>query len=141
MNHREKLSMRAISTFLFLSSALVSVSQNFKAKELKTNIKEVTVFLNGAQIFETGSVSVPSGNTILKVKDLSPFIDEKSIQVKAEGDFTILSVNYKLNYLNELKKDVKIDSLKGIVEGIDMTVSREEARLEVFSEKQSILNE
>ncbi len=133
--------MKTTFTFLLLLSSLAGISQNFKEKELKTNIKEVTVFLNGAQIFEVGSVSVPSGNTILKVKNLSPFIDEKSIQVKAEGDFTILSVNHKLNYLNELKKDAKIDSLKKIVEGIDMAVSREEARLEVFSEKQSILNE
>jgi len=116
-------------------------SQTFKEKELKTEINEVTVFLNGAQIFESGSLTIPMGKTILKVKNLSPYLDEKSIQVKSDGDFTILSVNHRFNYLNELKKDEKIDSLKRLMEDLELTVSRENARLSVLKEKQSLLNE
>src|SRR5258706_5492481 len=133
--------MKTNFTFLLLAACSIAIAQNFKEKELKTEIKEVTIFLNGAQVFESGGLMVPNGNTILKVKGLSPFIDEKSIQVKSEGDFTILSVNHKLNYLNELKKDEKIDSLKKLIEGLDMQLSREEGRLEVLREKQSLLNE
>ncbi len=133
--------MKTNFTFLLLAACSIAIAQNFKEKELKTEIKEVTIFLNGAQVFESGGLMVPNGNTILKVKGLSPFIDEKSIQVKSEGDFTILSVNHKLNYLNELKKDEKIDSLKKLIEGLDMQLSREEGRLEVLKEKQSLLNE
>lgn len=133
--------MRLPSTILLVFLTNISFSQTLKEKEIKTEIKEVTVFLNGAQIFETGSIGVPAGKSILKVKNLSPFLDEKSIQVKAEGDFTILSVNHNFNYLNELKKDEKIDSLKKLVETIEFTVSRENARLAVLKEKQSLLNE
>ena len=89
-----------------------SFGQNLKERELKTDLKEVTVFLNGAQLFESGSVSIPPEKSLLRIKGLSPFIDEKSIQVKADGDFTILSVNHKLNYLDVVKKDHAIDSLK-----------------------------
>ncbi len=130
-------------TFTILGLFIISdlFSQTFKEKELKTEINEVTVFLNGAQIFETGSTSIPTGKTILKIKNLSPYLDEKSIQVKADGDFTILSVNHKFNYLNELKKDEKIDSLKKLVDDIESTVSRDNARLSVLKEKQSLLNE
>ena len=94
--------MRLIFTILTLLLANQAISQTFKEKELKTEINEVTVFLNGAQIFESGNTSIPTGKTILKIKNLSPYLDEKSIQVKADGDFTILSVNHKFNYLNEL---------------------------------------
>jgi Domain of unknown function (DUF4139)/N-terminal domain of unknown function (DUF4140) len=130
-------------TFTILGLFIISdlFSQTFKEKELKTEINEVTVFLNGAQIFETGNTSIPTGKTILKIKNLSPYLDEKSIQVKADGDFTILSVNHKFNYLNELKKDEKIDSLKKLVDDIESTVSRDNARLSVLKEKQSLLNE
>ena len=133
--------MRLIFTILPLFLINQAFSQTFKEKELKTEINEVTVFLNGAQIFESGNTSIPTGMTILKIKNLSPYLDEKSIQVKADGDFTILSVNHKFNYLNELKKDEKIDSLKKLVDDIESTVSRDNARLFILQEKQSLLNE
>ncbi len=130
-------------TFTILSLLIISdlFSQTFKEKELKTEIKEVTVFLNGAQIFETGAVNIAAGKTILKVKNLSPYLDDKSIQVKADGDFTILSVNHKFNFLNELKKDEKIDSLQNAADVLELAISRENARLTVLKEKQSLLNE
>jgi len=49
--------------------------------------------------------------------------------------------NHKFNYLNELKKDEKFDSLKKLVDDIELTVSRDNARLSVLKEKQSLLNE
>ena len=133
--------MRLTLTIVPLFLITQVFSQTFKEKGLKTEIKEVTVFLNGAQVFESGEVSIPIGKSILKIMNLSPFIDEKSIQVKADGDFTILSVNHKLNYLNASKKDEKIDSLRKLVDEIELTVSRSNARLGVLKEKQSLLNE
>ncbi len=133
--------MKPITTILLIFLIPQAFAQTFKEKELKTDIKEVTIFLNGAQIFETGSVNIPSGKSILKIKDLSPYLDEKSIQVKAEGDFTILSVNHKFNYLNEIKRDEKSDSLRKITDAIELMISYENARLDVLKEKQSLLNE
>ena len=118
-----------------------SFSQTFNERKLKTKIYEVTVFLSGAQIFEKGIIAIPSGQTILKVEGLSPYLDEKSIQIKAEGDFTILSVNHRPNYLNELMKGAKSDSLKRVVDAIESAILRENSRLEVLKEKQSLLNE
>jgi hypothetical protein len=118
----------------------VGFSQNFREKDLKTEIREVTVFLNSAQIFETGSVSLSPGKAILRIKDLSPFLDDKSIQVKGDGDFTILSVNHKLNYLEALTRDQKTDSLHRIGKSIDDSMTRDNARLAVLNEKFSVLN-
>lgn len=127
--------------FLIIITFRLAFAQIFKEKELKTEIKEVTVFLSGAQLFETGNATIPKGNTLLKVKGLSPFVDEKSIQVKADADFTILSVTHKLNYLNELKKDEKLDSLKNAIDKITASITKDNSRLEVLKEKQSLLNE
>lgn len=133
--------MKPISILFLTIFFNIGFAQNFKEKELKTEIKEVTIFLNGAQIFETGAIIIPSGKTIIQIKNLSSFLDEKTIQVKGEGDFTILSVNHKLNYLNELKRDSKIDSLKKIIEIVGFSILRENAHLEVLKEKLSLLNE
>jgi hypothetical protein len=133
--------MRPVFTILSLLFIANAFCQTFKEKELKTDIVEVTVFLSGAQIFESGNISIPAGKTTLKIRNLSPYLDEKSIQVKAKGDFTILSVSHKFNFLDELKKDAKIDSLKNLIDEIQSRVSRDQARLSVLKEKQSLLNE
>lgn len=130
--------------FLVISFAIYSYhssfSQALREKELKTQIREVTVFLSSAQIFEGGSADLPSGSTLLVIKNLPTDLDEKSIQVKGDGDFTILSVNYKRNYLNTRKRDEKIDSLKSRVELIELDISRDRARLDVLGEKLSLLS-
>ena len=112
-----------------------------KARALKTEISEVTVFQNNAQVFEKGKLSFPAGKNTLNIGSLSPYIDSKSIQVKAKGNFTILSVNYKLNYLNEIKRNAKTDSLSSLIDNIIQSVSTDDARLLVLSEKQNLLNE
>src|SRR4051794_19291127 len=97
-----------LTFLLFLLCTGVVYAQTFKEKELKSSITDVTVFLSGAQIFESGLTTLPAGKTLVRVKKVSPYIDEKSIQVKAEGDFTILSVNHKFNYLEAIQKDHRL---------------------------------
>lgn len=115
-------------------------AQNFREKDLKTDIREVTVFLSSAQIFESGNMLLPAGNTALTIRNLSPYLDDKSIQVKGDGDFTILSVHHKLNYFNAITKDRKADSLHVVVRAIEESMTRERARLEILKEKSSLLN-
>lgn len=132
--------MKKITTLLLLLINSHLFAQSFPDKELTTAINEVTVFQNSAQIFESGKVSIPKGTSVLRIKGLTPYLDEKSIQVKAEGDFVILAVNHKLNYFQEVIKDSKIDSLKKQAESIEDALDRENAKLEVLKEKQSLLN-
>ncbi len=127
--------------FVFLVSSIEGQPQGFGERELATKIEEVTVFLNGAQIFEVGNTSIPKGNTIFTIKNLSPYLDEKSIQVKTEGECTILSVNHKVNYLNEIKKGGKLDSIRNKQEQLEKAIAYDQAKLEVLKEKQSVLNE
>ncbi|MCF6360096.1 MAG: mucoidy inhibitor MuiA family protein [Cyclobacteriaceae bacterium] len=124
----------------FLLIAQQSFGQIFKEVELKSSIKEVTVFLQGAQIARTGKVSILAGKSSLVIKGLSPHVDEKSIQVKGIGNFTILSVNHRLNYLSETKRSAKVDSLFALINKIDNKVARKKARLEVLNVKLSLLN-
>lgn len=130
-----------LSILVLLLIANQAFSQTFREKELKTSIKEVTVFLQSAQITRSGQLSVPAGKTLLTVKSLSPFMDHNSIQVKGNGDFTILSVNHKFNHLNDLKKDAAIDSLEKQSRTLYEKISVHQSRLDVLKEKQSVLNE
>lgn len=133
--------MRSIPVFLILLVAITAQSQNFKEKELKTTLNEVTVFLDGAQFFESGIVAVPADRSLLRIANLSPYINEKSIQVTVDGNVTILSVNHSLNYLNALKNDRAVDSLKNLDETLQSKITIANARLDVLNGKQSLLNE
>ncbi|MGV6846580.1 MAG: DUF4140 domain-containing protein, partial [Lutibacter sp.] len=77
-----------------------------------------------AQITRDINVDVNKGISILKFIKLSPFMDAKTIQVKAFGDFTVLSVKHEFNYMykNEKKKNVLIleEKIKDIKDEIDL---------------------
>ncbi|MDH5608891.1 MAG: DUF4140 domain-containing protein, partial [Cyclobacteriaceae bacterium] len=128
-------------TLLLLLLANQAFSQTFTERELKTKIDEVTIYVQGGLVTRTGKIEIPQGKSTLRIKSLSPHIDDKSVQVKATGEFTILSVNHKLNYLNTLKRDEKIDSLKKDIESLEFEISTAEFRLQILSEKQSLLDE
>jgi len=96
------------------------LAQTFKVRGLSTSIDRVTVYLQGAQISRTGSLDIHPGEYEVVVESLSPYIDKKSLQVSAIGDFTIISVNHRFSYLNKLNRSAHIDSLTQMVDSIEM---------------------
>lgn len=133
--------MKLILFSLLTVTAIRVFPQNVKEKELKTTLNEATVFLDGAQLFESGTASIGAEKTLLTIKNLSPYVNEKSIQVKAEGDFTILFVNRKFNYLSSPKKSLAIDSLTKLQDEIQNKLALKTARLDILTEKQTLLDE
>lgn len=107
-------------------------------KELKTNIQQVTIFSSGAQVFENGSVQVEAGETTLIIKGKSPYLDEKSLQVKSTGALTILSVNHRSNYL-EKKLVYQNDSLVTLLEKENLNLEKLVAEQDVLKEKMALL--
>jgi hypothetical protein len=118
-----------------------ATAQEFKEKSLKTSITDVTVFLSGAQVSESGKTTLAPGYTELVITGLSPYLNTNSLQVKGLGNFTVLSVNPRKNYLAKTKQDEKIDSLQNVLEKLNDKMTADRSRLEVLSEKQSVLNQ
>lgn len=104
-------------------------------KEVKTDVNEVTVFLNGAQIVRKKSVDLLKGKTILKFVNLSPFIDSKSIQIKAERDLTVLAVNHQQNYLNEMEKPAELVDLEEQLDDLEEKIKTETSYLSIIQEE------
>lgn len=114
--------------------------QEIKESTFNSEIKEVTVFLSGAQVFESSSGQIPPGESFILIKNLSPYVDEKSIQVKGSGDFTIQAVNKRMDFLSEQKVNERIQLLQDSIVTIQQNQAKESARLEVLEEKKSLLN-
>jgi hypothetical protein len=98
---KKKQALLAFALFLALSSTALD--------ETKSQIKKVTVFLNGAQVTRTFTAKLGTGTQTLRITDLSPYLDAKTIQIKGNGEFTILSIRHQMNYMDEkvLEGDLK----------------------------------
>jgi len=125
-----------IFAILFLPVAAI-VAQT--EKEIKAEIKHVTVFPDRAQIVHEASVSIAAGKTVLKLPGLSPYIDVQSIQVKGFGDFTILSVNQRNNYLENLEDSPEVKNLRSQIEALQTKVEDENSAMSVLQEKAQFL--
>ena len=133
--------MKRLLFFLLLTSfALQGFAQDLKEVTLTNQIKEVTLFLSGAQVFETATGALPAGESVLLVKGLSPFLDEKSIQVKGQGNFTIQAVNKRLDFLHEKEKGEQAKALEKAIEEIEKRQSSLRNRIQVLGTKMSVLS-
>ena len=116
-------------------------SQEIIEKEIKTDVNEVTVFLDGAQVVRKKAVDLTKGKTIIKFVNLSPFIDAKSVQVKAEGELTVLSVNHQQNFLDKLEKSAELTDLEKQLEIIEDKIKLENTYLSIIKEELTFLQE
>lgn len=95
-------------------SALALLSINLYAQKetnVASNINKVTVFFQGAQVEHEASVELKPGKQTIILNKLTDFIDPNSVQVKAQGDLTILSVTTRKNYEDVTLTNEQINTL------------------------------
>lgn len=131
---------RFLFSFFLLGSVLQTSAQDLKEIPLTSQIKEVTLFLSGAQVFETANGSIPAGESVLLVKGLSPYLDEKSIQLKGQGNFIIQAVNKRMDFLSEKEVGEKVSSLEAQIEAIQKSQTLAQNRLQILANKASLLS-
>lgn len=126
--------MKTILIILFYASCNYLLAEEKEIK-IKTEVNEVTVFLEGAQIISKKNVEMVNGKNHLKFIELSPFIDAQTIRVKADKNVTILSVNHQQNYLAALSTSEELTKLNKLVKEIDDKVKIEQAYLSIMGEE------
>ncbi|TRZ45891.1 DUF4139 domain-containing protein [Robertkochia solimangrovi] len=133
-----KTIFKVLIAFLCLN---FSHAQELPLKDVKTEIKEVTVFLDGAQVTRQKRVELPKGINVLKFVSLSPFIDAKSIQASADGAITVLAVNHQQNYLNELEKSEELKDLEKKRESLNDKIVLERTHIDILTEEVRFLHD
>ncbi len=130
--------MQKECTALFLVMTLGLAVQG-QSLQVRSAMKEATIFYNGAQIIREASLRVPAGINELVFTQLPHDIDPTGIQVKATGQLTILSVNFRRNFLDspELSHQVRMleDSLMFYKNRLDLN----RAMLKVYEDEEALL--
>lgn len=110
-------------------------------REVKTDVSEVTVYLENALETRKATVEVLPGKTMLKFTGMSPFIDAKSIQAKIDGDVTVLSVNHQQNFLNNPEEPKPVTELRARIKEVDKKIGAESVLMSVVVEDIAFLKQ
>jgi Domain of unknown function (DUF4139)/N-terminal domain of unknown function (DUF4140) len=124
--------------FIFFLSPLMAFSQ-VKTQSVSSVIQQVTVFFNGAQVQRTANASINSGRTELIFKALTPNLDPRSLQVKSEGNFVVMSVNHQTNYLTETDKKDTLKVLEKMRDEMTDKINTENDKLTVLNHQETLL--
>ncbi|WP_024770051.1 DUF4139 domain-containing protein [Aquimarina macrocephali] len=122
--------------FLFFSFIIAFGAE----KKTETTIEEVTVYLEGAQIKRTASVNLTSGTNEITLSDLSPNIDENSIQISGLKNTSILAINFAINYLEKKKDSEELASFKKQLKSILQQKNNFNNNVSGLQQEQKLLN-
>ncbi|MBM7421216.1 uncharacterized protein (TIGR02231 family) [Chryseobacterium sp. BIGb0186] len=80
---------------------LILMVSFFKSQEIKKEIdvKQATVFLQGAKVFGSTNVTLQKGRNIVKIINLPNDLDENTYKINLEKNTTLLSITPQSNYL------------------------------------------
>ena len=101
-----------IPTFLFAND-----------KKIPSDIKEVTVYLSGAQITRTANIQLKEGSNEITFTGLSHKIDESSIQVSGLNAVSILSIAYDINYLERSESNPQLKEWENQLETLEHKIT------------------
>ena len=104
-----------------------------------STIEKVKVYLQGAFITRSIQCDITSGNSRVEVKGLSSGINAQSISVKGSGEFTILSVNKQINFIDESPKTSEVIKLEEQLEQLQWERNLGQNSITALKEEQSVI--
>lgn len=102
------------------------------ADKQTATIERVTVFTNGAQVERVKSVSLAAGEQVVTFTGMSPYMDTKSMQVKAKGRLTVLGVSWRIAHPDS---SAHVEELRSAERGVKDV----ERRIQLVKDEQDML--
>lgn len=125
--------------WLLLSICAAAAAPVSGQTKVKTSVEKVTLFIDGAQVTRTKQVDIPAGNSTLVFTGLSPYLDDKSMQVAAKGRFTVTAVNRLFNHTDSLERSARQQALEQELANIRQQQKKQQAAREVIDAESDLL--
>ena len=126
---------RTLLLLLGLGAATLSAAGEQK---VKTSVEQVTLFIDGAQVTRSRQIDLPAGNSTVVFTGLSPYLDDKSMQVSAKGPFTVTAVNRVFNHTDSLERSTRRQALEQEIDKTQQQLNRLKASRELKSKALSL---
>ncbi|PWU04186.1 MAG: hypothetical protein C5B52_01935 [Bacteroidetes bacterium] len=130
-----------MNRFLILILLVPGIFSQAQQKPITANskIEKVTIFLKGAQITRSSDVSLPLGKSEIIFSEVSPKIEQQSIQVKANDAVTILAVSVQQNFLKEQQVRENIKSLETDKENLNDKIIITRSTLNIYKQEETLI--
>ncbi len=128
--------MKRLAALLIILLLPAAVRAQEEGRAVPSAISHVTVYERGARVTRVADAPVPVGTSVLRFTGVSPHLNPESIQVSAEGDFMILSVAHRNDYLDEPRAALPLLDRRRTVQD---SLASAEALLEVYRQEESML--
>lgn len=109
-------------------------------KSIPSTIDKVIVYTQGAQVESEVEFQVQKGQMKIKLPGLSSVLNEESIRIISDGSFTILNVQYEVDYLNVLDKDAESAKIIAKIKDLNFKIEEEETWIKIIRDKIDFLN-
>ena len=129
---------KLLSSFVFIM-ALIPLCNASTENTVSSQLKEGTVFLQGAQLHRTTEAMIPSGISDVVISGLPANLDLNTIQVKGKGGFMILSVNHRRNHLTDAETSNLVKMLQDSLEYYKSKIDILTAMQDVYKEEESLI--
>jgi hypothetical protein len=115
------------------------VAAQVKKIQPETFIHNVTVFSSGARIERNSTVSILPGKTEISFVALSNQLDPQSVQLKADANITLLSVQSTKDFLSARKIDQEEKNFMERMAGLKDKIELDLKMLEVYKNEEAML--
>tara|TARA_R110000868_G_scaffold37111_9_gene131511 strand:+ start:46247 stop:47869 length:1623 start_codon:yes stop_codon:yes gene_type:complete len=129
-------------TAFLLSIALLFNLQSSASDSIlvKSEIEQVTVFKNQAQVQRKAEVDLKSGTTVIVFTGLSETLVDQSIQLKGSGVFTLLSLTTRIDFTEKTIYRNDIQALRDRKSQLQQKIAETQAELEVIQSEMNMLS-
>jgi len=126
---------------LALVSIAIIINIATYAQEIVTNgeISDVIVYLQGASITTKSKTQIPEGVSTVVITKQPQSIEPQSIQVSGKGNFTILGVQFRTNYLEKQQQEKQVLELSEKRKLIDNTLKLVTEEINVYKTETQLL--
>jgi uncharacterized protein (TIGR02231 family) len=129
--------MKHYASLIFCFFSHVLLAQTIDVRQ--TDIAEVKVFFQGAEIVRHFNYSLPAGKTELKISNLSTSINPNSIVVSSGSSVKIVSLYQELDYENKWKNDARYNAVKDSIDVLQHKIQYKEMQYAALEEEKKVL--
>lgn len=118
---------------MMIAICLMAAMMSEAVEKQTASINKVTVFTNGAQVERSKSVVLVPGEQVVTFTGFSPYMDKKSLQVKAKGHLTILGVSERTAHPDSAAQIKKLHAAEDEVKAVERRIQQTKDEQEVLA--------
>jgi hypothetical protein len=132
------MQIRTIICAAILLTQLAAMGQSKKVTA-ETNIQNVTIFASGARVERSANLTLSQGRTEISFPSLSNQLDQQSVQIKADANITLLSVQATKDFVGVRKIEQEEKDFLVRMQAIQSKLEFDKKLFEVYKREEEML--